>query len=206
MCREGVAADDDGLWLEFGTGTGASASIISSYRENGLLFTFDSFQGLPSDWRVCPDGTKYGKGSLTFKKPTALPSNVKCIEGLFSETLPSFLESNSTKKVSLLHIDCDVYSSTQEVLSLLQDRIVADTVIVLDECFFYDCCADHEAKALYELLTEKGLSYEWLGIHGTKNAYDILAELSDDEIIGDATNRMVPFDRPCSERVALRIV
>lgn len=117
-----------------------------------------------------------------------------------------FLENNIFKKISLIHIDCDVYESTKEVFTLLGDFISSDTVIILDECFFYSGCENHEAKALFELLTAKNLSYEWLGIQGKKNAYDLLADLSDDDVLGDASNRMVPFELACNERVAMRII
>jgi hypothetical protein len=49
----------------------------------------------------------------------------------------------------LLHIDCDLYSSTRTVLEQLSSRIVAGTVIVLDEFWIVQ---EQEKRAFDEWL------------------------------------------------------
>ena len=49
--------------------------------------------------------------------------------------------------VSFLHVDCDLYSSTIDILTLLNDRIVPGTVIVFDEMYPWN---DIESYDLWE--------------------------------------------------------
>ncbi|WP_082976054.1 TylF/MycF/NovP-related O-methyltransferase [Mycobacterium sp. 1165196.3] len=60
--------------------------------------------------------------------------NVALVKGMFHETLPEFKKRIlKTTPIAFLHIDCDIYESTQEIFSLLGDNIVSGTVIVFDE-------------------------------------------------------------------------
>jgi hypothetical protein len=54
--------------------------------------------------------------------------------------------------IALLHIDCDLYSSTKTIFELLSDRIVPGTVIVFDELVNYPAFKKHEVLAFYEFL------------------------------------------------------
>jgi Macrocin-O-methyltransferase (TylF) len=60
--------------------------------------------------------------------------NVEVIVGLFADALPPFLAQHEGN-AALIHIDCDLYSSTNTVLELLAPRITAGTMIALDEHF-----------------------------------------------------------------------
>ena len=75
--------------------------------------------------------------------------------GWFNDTLPAFLAAlPSDRQVSLLHIDCDIYSSASLVLSLLaaQARLAPGCIIIFDELFNYVGFEDHEMRALVDLL------------------------------------------------------
>lgn len=63
----------------------------------------------------------------------------------------------------VLHIDCDLYSSTRTVLRLLKDRIKPGCVIVFDEYFNYPGWEDKEFKAFREFISETRLAYEYVG-------------------------------------------
>lgn len=115
--------------LEFGVFKGGTINHLAGLHE-GDVYGFDSFEGLPEGWGNV-DGGFCPKGS--FK--TALPKvkdNVTLIKGWFDETMPVFLKEY-TNIIKLLHIDCDLYSSTTTVLTLLNNYIVKNTVIVFDE-------------------------------------------------------------------------
>ena len=75
------------IWLEFGVQTGGSINIISKFTKK-KVYGFDTFTGLPEDWRK-----GFLKGSLS--NNNVLPevdNNVVLIKGLFQETLiPSHL-------------------------------------------------------------------------------------------------------------------
>ena len=57
-------------------------------------------------------------------------NNVKLIKGAFSDTTPNF-----NKKISLLHLDCDLYESYLVCLNNLYQNVVNNGVIVFDEYY-----------------------------------------------------------------------
>jgi hypothetical protein len=142
-----------GLCIEFGVATGATISHIAS-NWNGPVYGFDSFEGLPEDWFG-----KFKAGHFAGKVP-AVPENVKLVKGWFSDTLPGFASSHCDN-VSLLHIDCDLYSSTRCVFENLGDKIGKGCVIVFDEYFNYPGWKQHEHLALQEFVRLRGLTYRY---------------------------------------------
>jgi hypothetical protein len=151
------------LWLEFGVASGKTINYISNFT-NDKIYGFDSFEGLPEKWR---DDFDIG----TFNRDGILPeinNNVELIKGWFSETLPNFIKYHN-KKVSFIHIDCDLYSSTKFILNNLKDYIDVDCVLVFDELVNYPGFDGEtgELKAFYEFITENNVNYEWIGMNGT---------------------------------------
>lgn len=142
-----------GLNLEFGVACGDSIKALSSMT-NSKWYGFDSFKGLPEAWHIEP------LGAFACDVPEC-GENVELIIGMFQDTLDVFLKEHKDT-VSLLHIDCDIYSSTSFVLSKLKNRIVPGTVIIFDELKGYTGWEKHEYKAFMEFLDETGLSYEEL--------------------------------------------
>ena len=152
------------LWLEFGVFRGATINYISQFTKD-TVYGFDSFVGLPEYWR---DG--FGKGRFNIKgKLPEVNSNVKLIKGWFNETLEPFLHNieNKDTKISLLHIDCDLYSSTKYVLNTCKKYLDKNCIIVFDELVNYpDFKKNGELKAFYEFITENNIQFEWLGMRG----------------------------------------
>lgn len=155
----------DGLWLEFGVYKGKSLRKIAEQTKN-VIFGFDSFEGLPKDWIL---SHKKGDFSLHGRIPEDLPSNVKLVKGLFSETLPAFLEEH-TEPVAFLHVDCDLYSSTKTVLTHLQNRIKSGTIILFDEFFNFPQWQQHEYRAFMEFIAETEFSYDFIGFASAYNS------------------------------------
>lgn len=145
-----------GLLLEFGVAGGKSINRLAKIHPGETIYGFDSFKGLPEAWR--PD---YQKSHFAQPIPQ-VRDNVKLVVGWFNETLPAFLEEHHGV-VSLLHIDCDLYSSTKVVLDLLRDRIKPGTVIVFDEYFNYPGWRMHEHKAFMEFVEENRLRFRYIG-------------------------------------------
>lgn len=162
-CIENVRVD--GLWMEFGVYKGKSISKIAKHTK-AEVFGFDSFEGLPGDWIL---SYKKGDFSLEGHMPKNLPSNVKLIRGLFSETIPRFLEEHP-EFVSLLHIDCDLYLSTKTVLTHLRSRIKSGTIILFDEFFNFPQWQENEYKAFMEFVDETRFSYEFIGYASVYNS------------------------------------
>ena len=63
-----------------------------------------------------------------------------------------------------MHIDCDLYSSTQTILAQLRDRIVPGTILVFDEYFNYPGWEVHEHRAFAEFIQATGRRYEYVGL------------------------------------------
>ena len=155
----------DGLYLEFGVYKGHSIKIIAENKPDKIVYGFDSFEGLPEDWRQ-----GFLKGS--FNVNGALPEvkeNVQLVKGWFDETLPNFVKEHS-EPCAFIHIDCDLYSSTKTVFNELKNKIVNGTVIVFDEYFNYIGWEHGEYKAFKEFLEETGLTCEYLSYTATEQA------------------------------------
>lgn len=146
----------DGLILEFGVYSGTTINHISSLCDQ-TVYGFDSFEGLPEDWR-----SGFEKGTFEVPELPKTNNNVTLVKGWFDSTLPVFVQEHS-EKVSLLHIDCDLYSSTKCIFDCLKNQIVPGTIIVFDEYFNYPGWEEGEYKAFQEYIAESNLSYEYIG-------------------------------------------
>jgi len=147
----------DGLVLEFGVFSGLTINHLAGLTTQ-TVHGFDSFEGLPEDWR--PDFTK---GVFKREGLPELRDNVKLHVGWFDKTLPVFV-SEHTGPVGFLHVDCDLYSSTKTIFHWLAGRIVPGTVIVFDEYFNYIGWRNHEYKAFKEFIAYSGLRYKYIGV------------------------------------------
>ena len=134
--------DPNTLWLEFGVNRGATINYIAGFTK-GDVHGFDSFVGLPEYWRPGFDKGAFNQNKILPK----VKDNVHLHKGWFNETLPPFIASQG-KKVSFLHLDGDLYSSTKIVFDELKDVFATDCVVVFDElsilsvlCFFLRICS-----------------------------------------------------------------
>lgn len=151
------AAKIDGLNLEFGVAAGGTAREMLSF---GLdeIWGFDHFYGLPVAWT----GHIEPKGAFSTEGVVPSVEGLNIVNGLFSNTLPTFMRDHSGP-ISLVHIDCDIYSSTVTIFVNIEDRIEIGTVLIFDELKGYSSWRDHEAKALIEHTVRTGFEYEVLG-------------------------------------------
>ncbi len=154
--RAVAAAPQSGLWLEFGVWEGASINYIAD-QTGQPIYGFDSFEGLPEDWMPgLPAGSFSTGGRLPSVRPT-----VTLVRGLFRQTLPAFLAARPSEPVGFLHVDCDLYSSSRDILTTLGPRIDRGTVIVFDE--FCGLMPDNEARAWREFRRQHGIEFRPLG-------------------------------------------
>lgn len=157
VLRAALEMEPEGWALEFGTGSGATTRLIA---ERMPVVSYDSFLGLPEDWR--PD---FPAG---FFAQADIPSieNATVVVGLFEDTLPAF---DWPETVGLVHIDCDLESSTRTVLEHAGHLIQPGVVVVLDE--FHGYTDDHtgevpgEQRAWMEFAGKVGLAWDTIG-HG----------------------------------------
>jgi hypothetical protein len=161
-------AEITGYVLEFGVYLGKTMAHISNHFKDQTVYGFDSFVGLPEPWHTRSTGKTHAAGKFDLRLETEKPafdSNVKLVTGWFSDSIPQWKDTHSGH-ISFLHVDCDLYSSTRDVLSLLNDRIVPGTVIAFDEMYpwsnaaLYDLWAEGEYRAVSEWLSEYSRSFK----------------------------------------------
>jgi len=154
-------AREPGLFLEFGVWKGDSLKFLAECRPDKRFYGFDTFKGLPEWW-----SNGYPKGHMKLDHIPYVPGDVILIEGLFQDTLETFLEEHG-ESVSFLHMDADLYSSTNYVLSTLADagRIVKGTIIEFDEVFYQDTAhtiLDDEHRAYLKFMEDYDVKVKWL--------------------------------------------
>jgi len=152
-------APETGLVLEFGVATGRTINHLASLCPDRTIYGFDVFSGLPETWR-----TGFSEGTFAREHPPTVRSNVRLVPGLFESTLPAFLEEHRDESAALVHIDCDLYSSTRTVLDTLAPRLRPGSIIVFDEFFNYPGWKHHEFKAWQEFVTRFCVSFDYLGL------------------------------------------
>ena len=147
--------------MEFGVYKGETINIISEAKPDKIIYGFDSFEGLPEDWRY-QWNFNFSKGSFGLNgKMPRVNSNVRLVKGWFNETLPEFVKAHR-EPCAFIHVDCDLYSSTKTIFDNLKDKIVSGTVIAFDEFFNYPGWQEGEYKAFTELVAEKNFEFEYI--------------------------------------------
>jgi hypothetical protein len=149
----------DGWVLEFGVATGRTLNQFAHWLPNKFVFGFDGFEGLPEDWT-----SRMRRGFFARDTLPRVRSNCQLVVGWFDQTLPGF-KQNKIKQgpIALLHVDCDLYSSTVTILNNLKDNIVPGTVIVFDEYINYPGWQLDEFRAWQEHCRMYGVKYEYIG-------------------------------------------
>jgi hypothetical protein len=148
--------ETEGMVLEFGVYTGTTLKMIATAMDDRDVYGFDSFAGLPENWR-----TGFPAGAFGLDDIPQVPG-AELVTGWFEETLPSFMAEHD-EPVAFLHVDCDLYSSTKTVLHHVGSRLRPGTVVLFDEYFNYQGWQDHEHKAWTEFVEATGLEFSYEG-------------------------------------------
>jgi hypothetical protein len=137
-------------YLEFGVFEGASIGQWCTLNHNpgSRFFGFDSFEGLPEDWH---SGKRRGAFSTGGKLPKIADSRVSFVAGWFQHSMRGFMASYRPQSQLVIHVDCDLYSSTLYCLTTLDPVISSGTLIVLDDFF--------DALHVYRALTDYCSAY-----------------------------------------------
>ena len=145
----------DGVFLEFGVYKGTSINLMANLFPEQEIHGFDSFEGLPEDWKYNHNQI-FKKGHFKRDTPPKVKKNIKLWKGWFKDTIPQYKKSVKSD-ISFLHIDSDLYLSCIDILYGLNEYIVKDTIILFDEFYPwgekpYDFWEEGEYKALGEWL------------------------------------------------------
>ena len=174
---------DEGMFLEFGVYQGRTINICSDLRPNNHFYGFDSFEGLPENWKLANTKkhskiTSVDKGHFAVDKLPQVNDNVTLIEGFFDVSLDPWIDQHldNQSTISWLHIDSDLYSSAKCVLNKLNKYIAPGTIIRFDELVdwrlagFNNTFAHEKPKSKYSLWGDgewKAL-IEWIETHDRK--------------------------------------
>ena len=136
-----------GDYLEFGVYAGTSFILAaSSAAKHGLetmrYFAFDSFEGLPE-----AEGEIFNRGDfrcseqnftqMITKAGVPLGKIVK-VKGWYNESLTKDTkEKYRLDRAAIVHIDCDLYSSTRDVLAFVQDIVQIGTILIFDDWYVF---------------------------------------------------------------------
>ncbi len=86
--------------------------------------------------------------------------NYELIQGDITQTIPNYITNHPELKISLLHIDVDVYQPSVTILNHLFDRVVSGGLLVFDD---FGTVAG-ETKAIDEFFADKNTIIEKLSI------------------------------------------
>jgi len=162
LIREG------GLVCEFGVASGRSLRMTQEMVSLSVeIHGFDTFTGLPQAWGSEPKGA-YSTGGIM----PDVQGEVYFHQGLFSDSIPRFLEQRDDDCfLAYANIDCDLYSSTLDILEGMHGKIVPGTILVFDEYLCHPTWRQDEFRAWREICKRFGYQYEYLGFSlSTKQA------------------------------------
>ena len=124
-----------------------SKALRNKLWQNMNYVAFDSFEGLPPIEDLDKEGEDFKKGMYSCSEQSFLDNlknsgvdtkKVKTIPGWYSNTCTlDTLEKYNLRKASVIWIDCDLYSSTKEVLQLVTHLIQDGTVLIFDDWFSF---------------------------------------------------------------------
>jgi len=148
-----------GDYLEFGLFKGSSFIRAYEYAKEHKFdymnfYGFDSFEGLPKEAsleKFRPHQYKCSRFDFdnNIKKSGMDLKRVTIVEGWYEDVLKKELKDKLPIKVaSIIHFDCDLYSSTIPVLKFIKSYLREGSILVFDDYY----CPNHgEEKALKEL-------------------------------------------------------
>ena len=147
----------DGDIVECGVGRGRSLITLATINnyissandvEKRRIFALDSFEGFPEptsfdvstrnpkkgEWSSSPNNQfEYSPDALqTVLKKAGLNEDIIFIKGFFKETTKNL----SIERISILHLDGDLYESIRDPLNNLWSKVSLGGVIVLDDYLF----------------------------------------------------------------------
>ena len=156
--------------LEFGVYKGTSMVRLLSFRnllENEYsrkIIGFDIFGKFPDELQLASDrlfvegfenagGYGISKNEFEMHLNNKGFRNYSLVEGNIIKTIPEYLVKNPSLKISILHIDVDVYEPTLFILENLWNKIVKGGILMLDD---YGT-VEGETKAVDEFFAGKNI-------------------------------------------------
>ncbi len=136
------------LYLEFGVYRGRTLRWWSQHLTlpTARLVGFDSFEGLPEDWRFDASRGWFDPGGL----PRFDDPRVSLVAGWFEQTLPGWGPPDHDQLI--VNVDCDLYASAACVLNWLEPHLRLGTLVYFDDLLD----RDDELRAVREWAARHG--------------------------------------------------
>lgn len=147
------------------------------------LWAFDSFEGLPPQDDGRDSHPKWVAGDMAISvrdfhkicRANGLArADYSVVQGYFDKTLtaPTGSEADRPREIALAYVDCDLYSSTLDVLAFLSPRLQHGMILAFDDFFCWSSEAvSGERLACSELIEARPdltlspyLSFGWHGM------------------------------------------
>lgn len=118
-------------YLEFGVSKGSSFKwwVKNIKHKNSRFYGFDTFTGLPEDW----GSFKKGDMSNGNKPPVLDDSRHEFYQGIFQNTVYTFLKTYKSNKRKVIHLDADIFSATLFVLTTISPYLKKGDILIFDE-------------------------------------------------------------------------
>ncbi len=128
----------DGDFVEFGVYYGYGSKILLNNSKK-ILHIIDSFEGLSEPGLL--DGNDWVKGEMSVSVETVLNNLKDSLDRLrvHKGVIPQVLENLVIDKISLAHIDVDLYEPTIHSLTFCLTRLVRGGIIICDDYGFTKC-------------------------------------------------------------------
>lgn len=137
----------EGDYLEFGSHGARTITLAhrAAHRHghSAHLWAFDSFEGLPRAAHGADVHPEWPEGAMSTSEQTfhdlcrrrGVPrERYTTVPGFYDESLRA-TETAFPSAVALAYVDCDLYSSTAEVLRFLEPRLRVGAVLAFDDYF-----------------------------------------------------------------------
>jgi tetratricopeptide (TPR) repeat protein len=165
------AAPADGVVAEFGVYHGLSLRRLAKH-VSSPIHGFDSFEGIPEDWKPGEPKGSYSTGG----RIPEMPGHVQLHRGWFQDSLPGFVAAQQ-QKLRFAHVDCDLYSSTHTVLENLRPLLQVGSVLLFDEYLGFEGYEQHEFRAWHEFAERYSIRHEYV-------AFELIAKQAAVRITG----------------------
>lgn len=152
----------EGDIVECGCFKGGNAILMALWlKENNIkkkIYLFDSFEGLPDPNQNHDSGYRAGQFTASFEElnnkilSMGLSSYFEIHKGWFTNTVKPFIKQHPSFKISLLHIDCDLYESTRDCFPDFYPYVEDGGVCIFDD---FNDGGKGEKKAVLEVLNSE---------------------------------------------------
>ena len=166
--QQNSAKGRESIVVELGVWRGDTLRRIAEAARGHEVYGFDSFYGLPEDFA----GGQFQRGAFSTNgiPPPRLPINVEVRPGWFNTSIKKFVDElkSVNAHVSFVHVDCDLYSSAKEALTLLMPVLSPLAVLQFDQFFGYPGWQAGEASAWWDVAKSFSVEFKYIWYEGMK--------------------------------------